>query len=370
MMNDFQQANRKGPSEPKFIGRAAQAAPANRFERLQIEDDYEQLATDDDLLASGRKLPTEYFVDDSQSIVVENNSPDIPFRYSVNPYRGCSHGCAYCYARPGHEYLGLNAGIDFETKVMVKQQAPRLFRDFLGRKQWQAETVVFSGVTDCYQPAERQFGLTRGCLQVAAEARQPIGLITKNALVTRDLDLLTELAKYDAVHVFVSITTLDAELARHLEPRTSTPTARLRAVEALRDAGIPTGVMVAPVIPGLTDTEIPAILQAVSAAGAIRANTLLLRLPLTVRPVFLAWLEENRPSQAQRIISRIKSCREGKLNDSQFGRRMRGSGPIAEQIRQTFDVFRRKHALDRSLPPLNASHFRPPPPVSGQLRLF
>ena len=357
--------------QPAATGRGSSLKPANRFERIALEDDGEHLAGEGDAPSpSGRKVPTEYFVDASQSIVVENHSPDIPFRYSVNPYRGCAHGCAYCYARPGHEYLGMNAGIDFETKIMVKQNAPALFRAFLARDRWQADTVVFSGVTDCYQPAERQFRLTRGCLEVAAEARQPIGIVTKNALVTRDLDLLTELARYRAVHVFFSINSLDATLARELEPRTSTPAARLRALKELSEAGIPCGVMVAPVIPGLNDSEIPAILQAVADCGAVTAHMLLLRLPLTVRPVFLDWLRCHRPLQAERVESRIRACREGKLNDSEFGRRMRGTGVIAEQIRNTFEVFQKKYALNRKLPPLSAQWFRTPRPTSGQLHLF
>jgi DNA repair photolyase len=292
------------------------------------------------------------------------------FRYSVNPYRGCQHGCAYCYARPTHEYLGFSAGLDFETRIIVKHDAPELLRDFLSRPSWQPEEIVFSGVTDCYQPAERQFRLTRQCLAVALECRQPIGIVTKNALVVRDLDLLREMASLGLVQVNVSVTTLDAELARVMEPRTSIPAARLRAMQALSGAGVPVRVLVAPVIPGLNDPEIPAILEAAQAAGARSAAYVLLRLPLTVEPVFLQWLDRTQPLKAARVRQHIRATRAGKLSDSQWGRRMVGSGPVADQIKKMFRVFVKKLKLDAGLPPLNFSLFRPPTPHSGQLRLF
>ena len=253
---------------PAPFGRGSHLHPPNRFTLIQYEDDFEHLQHDPEAVSELKKPKTEYFTDRARSIVSENDSPDIPFRYSVNPYRGCLHGCAYCYARPYHEYLGLNAGLDFETKIFVKEDAPSLFRDFLARETWRPEPIILSGVTDCYQPAERDFRLTRGCLEVAVEVRQPLGLITKNALILRDLDLLRDLAADNLVHVTLSITSLDAALARVLEPRTSTPTARLHAVTALAEAGVPVRVFVAPVIPGLTDSEMPAILAAAKAAGA------------------------------------------------------------------------------------------------------
>src|SRR3954451_3449209 len=231
-------------------GRGAAIQPANPYLPVHVEADLEQVEGDDEYLAQLGRPPTQYLPDESQSIVAENDSPDVGFRFSVNPYRGCSHGCSYCYARPGHEYLGMSAGLDFETKVLVKFRAAELFREFLGKPSWRPETIAFSGVTDCYQPAERQFCLTRGCVEVAAECRQPIGIITKNALVVRDLDLLREMAKFDLVHVNISVTTLDAELARAMEPRTSIPAARLRAIRTLSDAGVPTRAMIAPIIPG------------------------------------------------------------------------------------------------------------------------
>ena len=344
--------------------------PPNRFESVRYELDPEHWEWDSAHLENESRRKIEYLPDATQSIVSENHSPDIPFRYSINPYRGCAHGCAYCYARPTHEYLGFNAGLDFETKVMVKHDAPRLLSEFLNRRQWQGDELVFSGVTDCYQPAERTYRLTRACLELARECRQAIGIVTKNALVARDIDILADLAQKQLVHVFLSITTLDPELARDMEPRTSIPAARLRAVQMLAEAGIPVGVMVAPVIPGLNDVEIPAILEAAAAAGARTANYILLRLPLTVEPVFLEWLERTQMPRAARIVGRVRETRDGKLSSSTWGERMSGQGEIAQQIRQMFHRFNRKHGLDQKLPPHDHSLFRPPLPKSGQLRLF
>jgi DNA repair photolyase len=344
--------------------------PDNPYLATQLEVDLEQVAEDDEYLASLQRPPTVYFADASQTIVAENDSPDVGFRYSVNPYRGCAHGCSYCYARPGHEYLGLSAGIDFETKIMVKRRAPELLRQFLARPRWKPETIVFSGVTDCYQPVERQLRLTRGCLEVAAECRQPVGIITKNALVTRDLDLLMELAAYGAVSVAVSVTSLDQELTRVMEPRTSSPAARLRAIGELAAAGVPVTASVAPIIPGLNDHEIPAILQAARDAGARGAGYVLLKLPTTVREVFLDWLRRQRPNHAAKVESLVRSTRGGKLNSSKWGERQRGRGEIADQIAQTFKVFAKRYGFDGMMPPLNAANFRPPRPTSGQLSLF
>jgi DNA repair photolyase len=337
---------------------------------IHAEADFEHLEHDEEYLEELRHHKTEFLPDASKSIISENDSPDIPFRYSLNCYRGCEHGCSYCYARPYHEYLGLNAGVDFETKIYVKHRAPELFRDWLADYKGEPEPIMFSGITDCYQPAERRFGLTRRCLEVACEARQPIGIVTKNALVTRDLDILSKMAERSTVHVFLSITTLDETLAHTMEPRTSAPAARLRAIQQLREAGIPVGVMAAPVIPGLNDSEIPNILDAAKQAGAQSAGYILLRLPLTVRPVFLEWLERTQPTKADRVEALVRSTRGGELNDPNFISRMRGSGQIAEQIRQTFKVFSRRHELDGSLPPFETSQFHPPRSSSGQLRLF
>lgn len=344
--------------------------PPNRFESIQREPDLEHLEWDQEYLRGLTHRKIEYIDDATQSIISENSSPDIPFRYSLNPYRGCIHACAYCYARPGHEYLGFNAGLDFETKIVVKRDAPRLFREFLTKKSWKPEPITFSGVTDCYQPAEREFQLTRNCLEVALECRQPISIVTKNALVLRDLEILKQLASHRLVHVYLSITSLDAELARDMEPRTSTPTARLRAVKMLSEAGVPVGVMTAPIIPGLNDAEIPRLLEAAKEAGAITANYVLLRLPLTVEPVFIEWLQRVRPNHADKVLGRLREARGGKLNRSAWGERMTGSGLLAEQIRNMLRVFQKKYGLDGKMPPHNCDLFQPPTPVSGQLRLF
>lgn len=357
------------PAQPVAKGRGTALRTPNRFERVHCQDDFESLDPTDELTV-GQGVPTTYLPDDSQSIVSENGSPDIPFRFSINPYRGCAHGCSYCYARPYHEYLGLNAGIDFESQVLVKHRAPELFREWLSRDAWRPEPIVFSGVTDCYQPVERELRLTRGCLEVAHEARQPIAIITKNALVLRDLDILREMAADRTVSVALSITTLDAELARAMEPRTSTPAARLRAVRQLAEAGVPVRVMVAPIIPGLNDFEMPAVLQAASEAGAQGAGYTLLRLPLAVRPIFIDWLERTQPLRAAKVQSLIRETRGGQLSSSQFGARMRGEGSIAEQIKQTFAVFARRYGLDQKKAPLESGNFRPPRSAAGQLRLF
>ena len=355
---------------PLATGRGSQINPPNRFggpvhvlELDEVEHDQEYL----DSLAQRR---TEYIPDRSKTIVAENQSPDIGFRYSMNPYRGCAHGCSYCYARQTHEYLSFNAGLDFETKVLVKEDAPALFRTFLMRDKWVPETIVMSGVTDCYQPAERNYRLTRRLLEIAAEFKQPIGIITKNALVVRDLDVIAAMAREYLVHVNISITTLDAEFARSMEPRTSTPLARLRAVKVLTDAGVPVRVMVAPISPGLNDTEIPSILEAAKEAGAHSASYTMLRLPLTVAPVFLEWLEREQPGRAKKVEARVRAMRGGKLNESRFGARMKGEGESAQQIRNLFKIMAKKHGLDRDLPPYDCTRFQRSEPKSDQLQLF
>lgn len=344
--------------------------PPNRFEAHHRELDLEHVEWDQEYLQQIENRKIEYLSDDSKTIVSENKSPDIPFRFSLNPYRGCIHSCSYCYARPGHEYLGLNAGLDFETKIVVKHDAPRLFREFLSKKSWKPEPIMFSGVTDCYQPAEREFRLTRECLEVARECRQPIDIITKNALVLRDLDILTDMSKDGLVHTFISITTMEPQLAREMEPRTSIPAARLRAIETLAKAGVPVGVMVAPIIPGLNDSEAPAILEAAKNAGALTAGYVLLRLPLTVEPVFKEWVERTQPLKAEKILGRIQETRGGKMSDSTWGQRMVGTGEIADQIKNMFRLFKKRLRLDQKLPPHNCGIFEPPLPKSGQMRLF
>jgi DNA repair photolyase len=339
-------------------GRGSVGNTDNRFlqHQLRVEADENEFISDEEKPL----LRTEFLKDSSRTIVTENNSPDIPFRYSVNPYRGCEHGCAYCYARPTHEYLGLSAGLDFESKIYVKDNAPELLREKLMSKSWKGEDITFSGNTDCYQPVERKLQITRRCLEVMVEFRNPIGMITKNALVTRDIDLIASLARLNAAFVFISITSLDDELCADLEPRTSRPKARLQAVEMLAQAGIPVGVNVAPVIPGLNDHELPDILKAAKAAGAKVAGYTPVRLPLAVQPLFTAWLEEHRPLRKEKVLENIRSLREGKLNDANFGSRMQGKGAMAENIRQMFQITCRKLGLNKERIELDSSHFSRP----------
>lgn len=355
---------------PHIIGRGAQISPANRFQSIHVEEVFDHVEHDADYLQERQRRGTEYYIDDAQSIVVENDSPDIPFRYSLNAYRGCSHGCAYCYARPTHEYLGLSAGLDFETKIFIKPRAAELLVEFLARPRWQVQPIMMSGVTDCYQPAEKQFRLTRQCLEVAHAARQPIMIVTKNAWITRDLDILASMARQRLVTVAISLTSLDQSLTRVLEPRTSAPLARLRAIAELSRAGVPVAVMIAPLIPGLNDEELGPILAAASEHGAQSASYTLVRLPLTVRPIFLDWLEQYAPTKRERVEQRIRDMRQGALNDAQFGSRMRGSGFMSEQIQQLFGLLIKKFGLHRPLPDLECSNFVPPVKAGGQMVLF
>ncbi|HTN77343.1 MAG TPA: PA0069 family radical SAM protein [Pirellulaceae bacterium] len=351
-------------------GRAAAVNPKNRFESLHAVDDFEQLDAHDEMWTEPRRVATEFLPDRALTLLRENNSPDIPFRYSLNAYRGCEHGCAYCYARPSHETLGMNAGLDFESKILVKHDAPQLLRRELNHPRWPVEWIAMSGVTDCYQPAERTFRLTRQLLEVLLEARQPFEIITKNALVARDLDLLQPLAEMNLVRVNISLTSLDAELLRTLEPRTSSPQARLRAIAELSAAGVPARVMVAPIIPGLNDHEIGTILTAAKAAGAVGAGFVLLRLPWSVSPIFLEWLAVHRPLAKEKVEALVRDTREGKINDPKFKSRMRGTGSYAQNITRTFELFATKLGLRQPLPPLERSLFRPPRDTQGQGMLF
>lgn len=345
-------------------GRGTRANPENRYEQIHVDLDVEAEEFERDT-----REPTVFYRDSSKSALAKNDSPDVGFTFSLNPYRGCEHGCIYCYARPSHEYLSFSAGLDFERRIMVKEDAPELLRQtFLSRK-WQPQVVALSGNTDCYQPVERRLGITRRCLEVFREFRNPVGIVTKSALVTRDLDLLADLAGHRAVDVTVSITSLDAELARRMEPRAATPERRLEAVAALSAAGIPVTVNVAPIVPGLNDSEIPAILQRAAAAGARSAAWILLRLPAPVDQLFEAWLQRNFPDRCQRVLGRIRECRGGRLSDARFGHRMRGEGVYAEQIRALFHTAARRAGLDQPLPPLNIAAFRRPPQTGEQLRL-
>jgi DNA repair photolyase len=334
--------------------RGAASNPANRFDEIHIEPDADWDPEQDPLPR------TRFLRDHSSRILTTNDSPDVPFEVTLNPYRGCEHGCVYCYARPTHEYLGLSAGLDFETRIMVKEDAPKLLREELASPNWLPKPIGMSGVTDCYQPIERRLKLTRGCLEVLAEFRNPVGVVTKNHLVTRDLDLLSELAHCQAAMVCISLTTLDTELRKVLEPRTSPPAARLATIRALASVGIPVGVLVAPVIPGLTDHEIPALLAAAAAEGANFACYELLRLPLAVAPLFEEWLTHHFPAKKEKILNRIRALRRGKLNDSRFGVRMRGEGIFAEQTARMFQVACRKASLPEDGPELSTAGFRRP----------
>lgn len=347
----------------------AQSNPPNRFDAVRHVPDPAHFEHETEEWFARQEQAITYYVDSSRSIVSQNDSPDIPFRYSINPYRGCAHGCTYCYARNTHEYLGLSAGLDFETKIFVKEQAPRLFREFLAKPGFEVGPIAFSGVTDCYQPAERRFRLTRGCLEVALECGVPVGIVTKNALVTQDIDLLTELARRKLARVYLSIGTLDPEFARSMEPRASIPEARLRAVRELAEAGVPVGVMTAPIIPGLNEEELPALLASAHAAGARSAGYTMLRLPLTVEPVFREWLAEAYPDKVSRVEGRIRAMRDGEMNSSTWGERMKGKGVLAGQISQVFRLHARRIGINGKLPEYDRSQFRPPL-KHGQKRLF
>jgi len=340
--------------QPSPRGRGAVSNPPNRFEKISLERDIDWDPAEDP------SPQTQFLRDLSKTIIAYNNSPDIPFSASINPYRGCEHGCSYCYARPTHEFLGFSAGLDFETKIMVKENAPELLRRELASRKWKPQELAMSGVTDCYQPIERRLQLTRRCLAVLAEFRNPVSIVTKNHLVTRDLDLLRELAAHQAVMVHLSINSLDVDLARKLEPRASSPRQRLAAVEALSQAGVPVGVLVAPVIPALNDEGIPAVLAAAKAAGAGWASTEILRLPLAVAPIFEEWLARNFPEKKDKVLGRIRAIRGGKLNDSRFGSRMRGEGIFADQISQMLHVARRKVGLAEDGLRLSTGAFRKP----------
>jgi DNA repair photolyase len=356
-------------SSPDLPGRGTTANPANRYEAFHVELDPAE-PPDPDEEGEAPRDPTLYYRDASRSVLAENDSPDIGFRFSLNPYRGCEHGCTYCYARPTHEYLGFSAGLDFERRIMVKDDAPTLLRQAFLAPRWEPQVVALSGNTDCYQPVERRLRLTRRCLEVFAEFRNPVAAITKSALVARDADLFADLACDGAAHVMLSITSLDPDLARRMEPRAAQPARRLDALATLAAAGVPVGVMIGPVVPGLNDAEIPRILEAAARAGARSASWVLLRLPKPVDALFERWLDEHYPERKSRVLARIRDTRGGRISDARFGHRQRGQGEYAEQIAALFQVAARKHGLDRRLAPLNAAAFRRPARAGDQLRLL
>ena len=350
------------PSEKPIRGRGSSDNPANRFSGEYVDYDLDE--------ETGQKPSpdTELFKDHTRTILSKNQSPDIPFTYGLNPYRGCEHGCIYCYARPTHEFLDFSAGKDFESKIVVKYDAAKKLRQRFKSKSWEPQTILMSGVTDPYQPIERNLRITRACLMVFEEFRNPVSVITKNYLVTRDIDLLKKLAEHRAVHVTLSITTLDRELARIMEPRTSQPGRRLQAIEELRKAGIPVGVNVAPIIPGLTDHESVQILEASREAGAEFAGYTLVRLPFGVKDLFVNWLEQHYPERKAKVLNRIRSIREGDLNNSEFGKRFHGEGVFAEQIRSLFRIHTERLGFNRARVALNTDAFRPG--KGSQLDLF
>src|SRR5712692_2509143 len=357
-------------SHEPIQGRGASWSPANRFEKLHVDlTDIDVVDADpeEEPPSHGYGVPrekprraTQYFRDATKTIIAHNQSPDVGFETSINPYRGCEHGCIYCFARPTHEYLGFSAGLDFESRIMVKPDAPRLLEAELFSLKWKPQLLMMSGVTDCYQPVERKLKITRGCLKVLAKFRNPVGILTKNRLVTRDIDILSDLARHEAAVVNLSVTTLDAKLQRILEPRTSSPAARLDAVAQLRAANIPVGVMVAPVIPGINDHEIPAIVAACAKAGAQFAGHVLLRLPWAVAPLFEHWLDEHFPERKAKVLGRLRATRGGeKLYDSRWRKRQLGEGIFAEQIQKMFDVSCRRAGLGER-PKLSTAAFRRP----------
>ncbi len=349
-------------------GRGAVTNPAVRYDRQSAE-------TFDDgwsFLSDPAELPplrTTLHRDASKSAISWNDSPDLGFDRALNPYRGCEHGCIYCYARPSHAYLGYSPGLEFETEIVYKPDIAALLERELAKPSYEPRSLALGSNTDPYQPVERTMRLTRSVLEVLDRCNHPVTIVTKSANVVRDIDVLARMAQRRLVRVCISVTTLDPVLARHMEPRASSPAVRLRAIAALAEAGIPTGVLAAPMIPGLTDPELERIIEAGHKAGARTANYILIRLPLELREMFAAWLQEHVPDRARRVLALIRETRAGALNDSRFHDRFRGSGPHADLLRQRFDRLRRRHGLEERLP-LDTSSFRRPSAVAGQLTLF
>ncbi|MFO7448041.1 MAG: PA0069 family radical SAM protein [Ignavibacteriaceae bacterium] len=349
-------------------GRGAKLNPKNRFEKLTISYDENTDEVFEDENFPERKIPTIFFKDNSKTIIAVNDSDDLGFNYSINPYRGCEHGCIYCYARPSHEYLGFSSGIDFETKIMVKEDAPQLLEKTFQKKSYKPDVIVLSGNTDCYQPVERKLKITRGILKTCLDYRHPISVITKNGLVLRDIDILQELAALNLTTVTISITTLNKELTSNMEPRTATPQLRLKTVEELVKNNIPAGVNVAPIIPGLNDEEIPAILKEASLRGASYAGHIIVRLPYANKDLFVDWLNKQYPGKAGKILNRIRDVRGGKLSSAEWGKRFSGEGEIAEAIHKLFKISCKKYGLNKPRFDLTTDLFRRK--TSEQIELF
>ena len=355
-------------------GRGATLNEAGRFERQRREPVDDGWGGIEALMAIGAAPRTELFADTSRTIIAENTSPDIPFDRSINPYRGCEHGCVYCYARPTHHYLGLSAGLDFETRIFIKHDAAELLEYALARPGYTPAPLALGSNTDPYQPIERRLQVTRRVLEVLAEARHPVSIVTKSAAVLRDLDLLVPMARQGLAAVALSITTLDRELARKLEPRAAAPHRRLAAIRELSSAGVPVALSLAPVIPGLTDHEIERIVEAAAGAGATAASWILLRLPHDVKDLFADWLDTHYPLRKAKVLAAVRQCRDGALNDPDFGSRMRGRGPVAELIRRRFERAAERQGLVRRSLALRTDLFRAPGSAAsgdtGQLGLF
>lgn len=334
-------------------GRGAQFNPANPYLKQEyVQDHIEGL---DEPMVSNSK--TEFLKEHPKKVVNKVDSPDLGLGYSLNPYQGCEHGCVYCYARNTHQYWGYGAGLDFERKIIIKENAAQTLAKQLESPNWQVMPIMLAGNTDCYQPIEAKKKLTRAVLEVLLQYRHPVSIITKNALILRDLDLLQELNKYDLVHVSISITTLDEELRQKLEPRTTSAAKRLAVVKKLSESGIPVNVMTAPIIPGLNDSEIPALIQAAAAAGASNAAYTLVRLNGSIGPIFEDWIREAFPDRAQKVMNQIADCHGGQLNDSRFGVRMYGEGQFAALIANLFRMSKQKYMAGRSMKPYNYTHF-------------
>jgi DNA repair photolyase len=357
------------PTQKTIKGRGALSRPGVRFDAWSREADGDHL----DYALENEELPplrTEVRVDPARSIISYNESPDIPFDRSINPYKGCEHGCIYCYARPSHAYLGLSAGLDFETKLFYKDNAAELLVKELTKPSYRPQVIALGANTDPYQPIEKKLGVTRSILKVLNEFNHPVSIVTKSAMVERDIDILSAMATHNLARVFLSITTLDHEISRHLEPRTSAPARRMQTVRTLSAAGIPTGVIVAPVIPALTDKDIEAVLEAAKQNGAESAAYILVRLPFEVKTLFAEWLEQHFPQRAGHVMSIIRQMRGGKDNDPNFGSRMRGEGAFATLLKKRFDIACQRLELNREQPSLDCSQFKVPAGTVAQLSLF
>jgi len=342
----------------KLKGRGAQLNPPNRFDKLHIEELEEDKEYDYSEAGEPRKISTNFYKDYSKSVISKNDSYDLDFNYSFNPYRGCEHGCVYCYARPTHEYLGFSSGIDFETKIIVKEDAAEILEHEFKKKSYKPEIIMFSGNTDCYQPIERKLKITRKALQVCLEYRNPVSIVTKNSLIERDIDILEKMASMNLVTVLMSITTLDKKITSSMEPRTSTPERKLHTIEELSKHNIPCGVNLAPIIPGLNDEEIPVILKEVSKRGGVLARHSMIRLPYSVKEIFIEYVKKEFPDRSSKILNKIREIHGGKLNENEFGKRFRGEGKLADTINDLFDLTCKKFHLNEKRTDLNVNLFR------------